>query len=377
MRLPDKQSGIRNSVFLIDGYCGESAVSNYANQIKYASHLHSEIFSACLHSEPSKELGDHVIQKFKLVRGSRGTCSLARISEYLLNQLYYKQTLKKYFENRSNVSKLEDVIIHYTDITPPPVIPSRISTVTVHDLIYLTSKIKPENFKEWLFSRNFSRYVNDYKKFPKILSVSKTTKKDMLTEGFEGDITVIYPPVWPEFRPLQTKKSILRKELGLPIDKNLILSVSSADRRKNLGAVIKAVSILGGNYKLVRVGPAIDNSITFQHIDRKILNKIYNACDVLLLPSLAEGFGYPLAEAMATGLPVVASYIEVVEEVVGHAGILVSPEPQLLAQGVKDAMNDSEALIKRGLTIAKKYSIYEFSNHINRFYDSLLGENSI
>lgn len=377
MRVTEKECDTKNRLFLIDSYCGQAAVSIYVNQIKIISRIPSEVFSVCLHSRTSTEFTGRVIQRFKFVLDDKKKRHVAPISEYFFNRICYKQTLKEYFENYTNTSRLKNTIVHYADITPPPSIQSDISTVTVHDLSSLSTRCKPQNFEEWRFSRNFSRYINQYKKFHKILADSRATQRDMQNEGFEGEIRVIYPPVWPDFRQLQSKKNVLRKELGLPQDKSLILSVSSADRRKNLLATSETVSILGENFKLIRVGPAIGNSIAFQHIDLNKLNKIYNACDVLLLPSLAEGFGYPLAEAMTAGLPIVASNIEVIEEVVGDAGILVSPEPQILAQGIKDALNDSEALVNRGLEMSKKYTMYEFSNQMNNFYDSLLRDNSV
>jgi len=78
-------------------------------------------------------------------------------------------------------------------------------------------------------------------------------------------------------------KIIIRKELKLPDDKILILSVSTDKPNKNLGIILKVISILGNKYKLIRVGPKIDDSITFNNIDNITLNKLYNACDLCLL----------------------------------------------------------------------------------------------
>ena len=82
---------------------------------------------------------------------------------------------------------------------------------------------------------------------------------------------------------------------------------------------------LDDSYQLVRIGSQVGNSITFNNIDDEKINKIYNACDILLFPTLEEGFGYPVVEAFKTGLPVLSSDVDIIKEVSDGAALLVNP----------------------------------------------------
>jgi glycosyltransferase involved in cell wall biosynthesis len=163
----------------------------------------------------------------------------------------------------------------------------------------------------------------------------------------------------------------LRKSLGLPEDKKLVLSVSSQDPRKNLKAVAETMRLLGEEYHLVRVGKPIGASHSFSNIDDVKLNEIYNACDVLLFPSFDEGFGYPIAEAMTVGLPVVASDIPVFHEIAENAAVLVEPDPENLARGVKYAFEVRDYLVYIGIQKAKKYSFHRFKEEVNALYSHI------
>ncbi len=154
-----------------------------------------------------------------------------------------------------------------------------------------------------------------------------------------------------------------------------MLSVSANLNRKNLDKVKETVLRLGADYKLVRVGKSImEGDISFQGVNYETMNEIYNACDVLLFSSLYEGFGYPMVEAFATGLPVVASDIEVFRETSGEAAILRDPnDVSDLVSGVKLALKNSEELKIKELKRAKKFSFDRFANEMNMYYSGILG----
>ena len=154
-----------------------------------------------------------------------------------------------------------------------------------------------------------------------------------------------------------------------------MLSVSANLNRKNLDKVKETVLRLGADYKLVRVGKSImEGDISFQGVNYETMNEIYNACDVLLFSSLYEGFGYPMVEAFASGLPVVASDIEVFRETSGEAAILRDPnDVSDLVSGVKLALKNSEELKIKELKRAKKFSFDRFANEMNMYYSGILG----
>ena len=108
------------------------------------------------------------------------------------------------------------------------------NVVTIHDIL-------PHLFKS-NYSKDFVKYfygnLNKYKNFDNIVTDSNEVKNDLSEFNFDlTNVTTIYPSINQSFKQLQNKEK-LRSELNLPQDKMLILSISSAERRKNLWADI-------------------------------------------------------------------------------------------------------------------------------------------
>lgn len=211
------------------------------------------------------------------------------------------------------------------------------------------------------------RHYDAYKKFENVIVNTNYVRKSLENYGFSGKMSVISPLVREEFRHLDGK-SALRAELALPQEKKLVLSVTNGVRRKNLKYVEEVVEKLGDQFRLVRVGEKIGNSITFNGISEVFLNKLYNACDVLLFPSLEEGFGLPVVEAFAAGTPAVVSDIEVMHEVAGEAALY--SDPYSTDEGtriIRDALSVSEELTKKGFDRAKLFTPEKFRQNISEF----------
>ena len=216
-------------------------------------------------------------------------------------------------------------IIHITSQLTDPVYHGSNAIVTIHDLIPFKNFVDSKSTRLiYRLARRNTRYY--IKHHYKILTVSNYSKGDILQhfKVDEDNISVIYPYVSDGFYNIADKVGS-RKDLGLPFDTKLILSIGANTKRKNLSMVEEVMNKLGNDFRLVRVGSPIGNSITFSNLDQQTLNKIYNACDLLYFPSLEEGFGYPVTEAFTTGLPVVSSNIDVIKETAGDAALLVDP----------------------------------------------------
>ena len=268
------------------------------------------------------------------------------------------------FKKTVREHKKEEGIVHYSYEYVPFIDFSYDNIVTIHDLIVLN-----KNYEFKRLDRFYSELmIRHYLKFGIIIAPSNEVKRQIIELGSEASVEVIHHPVSKTFYTIKEKKE-LRKQLGLPLDKKLVLSISNTAPWKNLKRVREAVSFLGPDYQLVRVGARIGESITFTNVDGSTLNKIYNACDLLLFPSLEEGFGFPIIEAFTVGLPVVASEIPVLEEVSGRAAILIQPDNiSSIVSGIKEAMNNVNSLTEKGYSLARNYTLEAFSKKMYNFY---------
>ena len=146
-----------------------------------------------------------------------------------------------------------------------------------------------------------------------------------------------------------------RKALGLPQKPKLVLNVSTGSSNKNYGMLAQVSSGLRENYQLVIGGgrgtPRTITGIFVPQLAEGAYPLLFNACDVYLHPSTQEGFGLPLIQAMASGLPIVALRTAVAKEVLGDAAIWVGPSEPVSrwVEGIESATEGSyrEELIER------------------------------
>lgn len=251
--------------------------------------------------------------------------------------------------------------------------------VTIHDLI-------PLRFPEWFPQKILDSFRKTHavvlKKAQIVITDSQNSKKDIveLMGVNEGKIRVILLGIDQAYRPLEDKKELLQHLRQYRINDRYILFVGGANENKNLIRLLQAYEIFRKNssarHKLVLVGQRswgydrllmevknleLQRDIIFTgYIPDEELLYIYNGADLLVYPSLYEGFGLPPLAAMACGVPVVAANTSSVPEVVADAGILINPyNVEELAQAIMNVLNDSglrENLIQKGLLRSKQFS---------------------
>jgi glycosyltransferase involved in cell wall biosynthesis len=142
-----------------------------------------------------------------------------------------------------------------------------------------------------------------------------------------------------------------------------VLAVGTLEPRKNLARVVDATALAGAELRLVGASGWGDAGAGGEHvtwlgrIGDDELAAVYRGARCLVFPSLYEGFGIPVLEAMACGTPVVTSAGSAMEEVVGDAGVLVDPlDVASIAAGIEEADRRRAELVPLGLERARLFT---------------------
>lgn len=233
--------------------------------------------------------------------------------------------------------------------------------VTVHDLAYY---YYPDEFlKKDLFQlKNWTKY--SIKKAQKIIAVSKTTKKDILK--FYGEPESKIEVIYNGFRHEKNHISNLKAPAT-----DYFLYVGTIQPRKNISTLIQAFSLLlheYPDYKLFLVGRkgwlydsifekvkklGIEKNIVFTgYVDDKTLDMYYRHAKCFIIPSLYEGFGIPILEAMNRGCPVISSFNSSLPEIGGEACLYFDPnDPKGIFDDMKEMITNEQLrkdLVKKG-----------------------------
>lgn len=285
---------------------------------------------------------------------------------YAFTGIVYNKTINS-LENSTD-------IIHITSQTIKPFFKKRGTIITIHDAIAFKDEYNPKTFIDKIKQFYLKRYTMEYVKYDNIITVSNYVKNNLieLLNADENKISVIYPYISDDFFNIEDKTNLSR-ELNLPENKKLVLSISSDSPRKNLKMVSDIMGRLGEDFALVRVGSRIGNSFEFMNINNAILNKLYNACDVLLFPTLEEGFGYPVAEAFKTGIPVVSSDIPVIRETANNSAVLANPESlDENIEGIYKAIENKNYYIKKGMDTSEIYTGKNIRKKLDDYYNDMM-----
>lgn len=173
-------------------------------------------------------------------------------------------------------------------------------------------------------------------------------------------------------RFLPRDKGLARKKLGLPLERALVLNVSGGTSNKNYPLLRDIANSLSPGACMVKVGAPIRKSekvILLPQLSEEEYPLVFNACDVYVHTSSEEGFGWPLVEAMASRMPIIATRTPVTEEVIGDAGVFISPEDserrwideidRLDKASLRDELIEQERLRCRALSPESALVAYE------------------
>lgn len=214
-----------------------------------------------------------------------------------------------------------------------------------------------------------------------VLAVSKATKQEavrLLAIPAES-VEVVPPMLDPVFKMAGDHEADTRAAERLGVREPYVLAVASLEPRKNFGRLLDAWSSLGkttGANQLVVVAAegwrqgrvrrrlermTGDGSVVkIGHVPDEVLAGLYRRANTFVFPSLAEGFGLPVVEAMACGAPVVTSRLSSLPEVCREAALLVDPEDtDEIASAIANLLGDRnlrQRLRDHGLERARAFS---------------------
>jgi glycosyltransferase involved in cell wall biosynthesis len=289
---------------------------------------------------------------------------------------------------------LQPDVAHFTNGMMP--YGSRVATVvTVHDMsLRLYPRCHP--IRRLLLNRPLMHVA--IRQASSIVTVSESTRRDLVRlHGVPSDrVSVVHEAASPVFRPIvdRARLDAVRARYGLP--SRFILYVGTIEPRKNLLRLMTAFAAArraGIPQQLVCVGPygwssrdlsghieqlGIRDAVHFTgYLPFDDLPAIYNLGDFFVFPSLYEGFGLPVVEAMASGLPVLTSKTSSLGEIAGGAAVTIDPtDAEAMADAIRRLATDADlrrAASERGLRRARDFSWEQTAREMLAVYHRAAG----
>lgn len=343
--------------------------------------LNGHIFNFLNRNDISKDLDGIDIEK--------NICSLFPYGVY--RRIWHYIPIKYNWLCRDNAD-----IYHFFNFIVPPRIKGKVIT-TIHDMTY-------ELYPETMDKRNLKRIKSDIQysvdRSDKIITVSESSKNDIIKflNVDESKIEIVYNGVdYEKFNKYYTEdiKLIVRNKYNLP--QNYILYMGTLEPRKNIDSIIEAFALIKkqkdfDNIKLVIAGKKgwlfedifnlvdklnlKDHVIFTDYVDETDKPIIYNMAKLFVFPSLYEGFGIPVLEAMASSVPVIASNVSSLPEVAGNAAILVNPKDiEGIAKNIIKILSDDDLkneLVRKGHIQAQKFTWEGSAEKLYNIYKEIM-----
>lgn len=275
--------------------------------------------------------------------------------------------------------------------------------VTVHDLTVL---LMPDAHRVKVRWSQVPFLERSLERARRVVAVSESTARDLrfhFPEAFAREpdkLRVVGEGVSEDFRPArEDERAAIREEIGCP--GGYLFYAGTLEPRKNVSAILDAwlalraeeagappLVLAGGagwrsrgllrRIDRLRATPGVGDDLkVLGRVDRSLLLRLFRAATVFVYPSYYEGFGLPVAEAMASGVPVVTSDRSSLPEVVGDAGLTIRPEtPGILAGAIRHLLDDpplARELAARGLERAETFRWDRAAEEMEEVFREVLG----
>jgi len=310
-----------------------------------------------------------------LVKGkiiTRAKCF--RITNLLFKSLRIKTSLKI----------PQSIDIWHATYPLPITLKNTIKITTIHDLIPL--KLPHLTLDNKRFFRDLIR--SSLKDSQAIITVSENTKRELLSlfDYPEERIFVTYQPI--ALKEISEEKESVLEKYQLK-KKKYILFVGAIEPKKNIKRLIEAYQKLKREEPLVIIGKkawlwqeelknikaSSSLIILLDYVSSEELQYLYRGASCFIFPSLYEGFGLPVLEAMSFGCPVITSNLSSLPEVCGDAALYIDPyNSQDIAEKLEQLLSDNalrEGLVQAGKARSSMFSMEQYMQKISQVYQSV------
>lgn len=267
------------------------------------------------------------------------------------------------------------------------------AVVTVHDLGYLYfPEAHPPQERRYLDLT--TRYSS--RRATLILADSIATKNDLIGHYHvpESKIWVVYPGVDENLTPVHDPNELARVRAKYGLPEHYLFFLGTLQPRKNIARLVEAFtkwrSVSGNQTVALVLGgqkgwlyqeawtAGVDGVILPGYIADEDVAALYSGALALVFPSLYEGFGFPVIEAMRCDTPVICSNTSSLPELAGEAAILVNPlEVEAIAQAIGQMVENGDLrrqLVEKGRTQAQKFSWENAANQAMRVLEEAAGK---
>jgi glycosyltransferase involved in cell wall biosynthesis len=282
------------------------------------------------------------------------------------------------------LGELAPDLFHSPHYVLPAKTPKRV-VVTIHDLIHL---VHPEFLPNRL-ALSYARFMlqRAVRRATRILTVSEATARDLTGRlGIPAArIAAIWNGVDERFREATPRAATVERLAVLGLEPGYFLFVGNPKPHKNLETLLAAFAglesasarlVIAGEKRAHKEKDRDSRVVSLGRIDDPLLPALYGGAAALVFPSLYEGFGLPVVEAMAAGAPVLASSTPAVAEVAGSAAVLVDPlDVDGWTKAMRRLQTDPELrddLARRGRERAAAFSWIETARRTLAVYREVL-----